>query len=159
MCDKCHEHISLQGNAPCGRSWTAIASPYWPEFAEAWVAACARLFLDTLAYVISPLHFAGFAAMPEDRPVDAMLSEMDFIPPRGKDNFGTGLKVSAGLQPAGRALPQLLPDGLGPVDHLTVAKHTPHPITRPPTIPAWCRDAYTFQRLSLIHISEPTRPY
>ena len=36
-CNGCHEHISLQGNAPCGRSWTAVASPYWPEFAKAWV--------------------------------------------------------------------------------------------------------------------------
>ena len=28
FCNGLHEHISLQGNAPCGRSWTAIASPY-----------------------------------------------------------------------------------------------------------------------------------
>ena len=36
LCRRCvgrHSHISLQGKAECGRSWTAIASPYWPAFA------------------------------------------------------------------------------------------------------------------------------
>ena len=42
-CDGRHTHISLQGNAPCGRSWTAVASPYWPAFASEWVRICYEL--------------------------------------------------------------------------------------------------------------------
>ena len=58
-CDGRHGHISLQGNASCGKSWTAIASPYWPEFARAWVTLCAVLFClgqETWA----PTHLRGF---------------------------------------------------------------------------------------------------
>ena len=28
--------IYLVGNAPCGRKWTAVAGPYWLEFAREW---------------------------------------------------------------------------------------------------------------------------
>ena len=28
------QHISLVGKAPCGRFWTAVASPFWPAFAR-----------------------------------------------------------------------------------------------------------------------------
>ena len=35
-----HAHQPLEGCAPCGSNWTALASPYWPAFAarmaEAW---------------------------------------------------------------------------------------------------------------------------
>ena len=57
FCNGLHEHISLQGNAPCGRSWTAIASPYWPEFAIQWVLACRSLFVVATEKQ-PPLYFA-----------------------------------------------------------------------------------------------------
>ena len=34
-CPGCKSHIVLQGKAPDGRSWTSIASSYWPAFARA----------------------------------------------------------------------------------------------------------------------------
>ena len=34
-------HITLRGQGPVGKVWTAIASPYWPAFAAAWARVCA----------------------------------------------------------------------------------------------------------------------
>ena len=143
-CDGTHGHVSLQGNAPCGESWTAVASPYWPEFARAWVAVCAFLFVWTKRPG-PPLVFAGFASVPADVDVHAVLEEMDFQMPKGQERLTTATRVGAGIQPAGRAMPQLLPDGLGPKDHVTVALATTHPLARPPALPSWCSKAIDAQ--------------
>ena len=143
-CDGCHPHISLQGNAPCGKSWTAIASPYWPEFAREWVRLCARLFLWERRPG-PPLVFVGFASVPADVDVHAVLDEMDFQQPKGIERESTAFKVGAGSQPAGRAMPQLLPDGLGPDDHVKVALATVHPLARPPAVPTWRANAIAAQ--------------
>ena len=42
-CDNSHAHITLEGYAPCGRNWTAIASPYWPAFAAKIVCCWSHL--------------------------------------------------------------------------------------------------------------------
>ena len=143
-CDGSHDHISLQGNAPCGRSWTAVASPYWPEFARAWVAVCACLFV-WMKRPGPPLVFAGFASVPADVDVHAVLEEMDFQLPKGQERLTTATRVGAGIQPTGRSMPQLLPDGLGPKDHVTVALATTHPLARPPAVPSWCLKAIDAQ--------------
>ena len=54
-------------------------------------------------------------------------------------------RVTAGVQPTGRAMPQLLPDGLGPESHLEVAKGLTHPFARPPSVPAYVSDAIDAQ--------------
>ena len=64
-CDCQHEHIYLQGNTPCGCSWTGIASLYWPKFARELVRLCARLFVWEKRPGPS-LLFAGFASVPAD---------------------------------------------------------------------------------------------
>ena len=139
-----HKHISLQGNAPWGRSWTAVASPYWPEFAREWVRACAPLYCEVFDK-LPPLHFAGFASVSPELTIEQVLDEMDYQPPTGRDSSTTALRVSAGLQPSGRPMPQLLPGGLGPDDHIVVASATVHPLARPPAIPTWCKLAFEFQ--------------
>ena len=139
-CDGCHEHISFKGNAPCGRSWTAVASPYWPKFAREWVSLCDPLFVWERRPG-PPLIFAGFASVPPEVDIEVMLEEMDFQQPKGQDNLTTAVRASSGIQPTGRALPQLVPDGLGPEDHVKVALATTHPLARPPSIPSWCARA------------------
>ena len=145
-CNGQHHHISLQGNSPDGRSWTAVASPYWPQLSEAWVEVSACLYVESDVDFLAPLHFAGFAGMPAELPVDVILEDMDFRAPRGGTNSNTALTVATGVQPTGRKMPQLLPDGLGPKDHLFVAQCTLHPLARPPSIPAYCRSAIDFQK-------------
>ena len=75
VCNGQHEHIPLQGNDPCGRSWTAVASPYWPEFAKQLVRACFTLFL-LAGERLPPLHFAGFASVRPELTVDELLDDM-----------------------------------------------------------------------------------
>ena len=79
--------------------------------------------------------------MPVELPVDVILEDMEFRAPRGGTNSNTALTVASGIQPTGRKMPQLLPDGLGPKGHLIVAQCTLHPLARPPSIPAHCRSA------------------
>ena len=77
-CDGRHTHISLKGNAPCGKSWTAIASPYWPAFSKEWVFQCAALFLAEFEARRPPLHFAGFPYVKGDVTVESLLRGMGF---------------------------------------------------------------------------------
>ena len=145
-CDRSHTHISLQGNAPCGKSWTAIASPYWPAFAREWVIHCASLFLAEFTARMPPLHFAGFPYVSGDVSVESLLIDMGFKPSGHTDVATVATRVTAGVQPTGRSMPQLLPDGLGPDDHLTVAKSIVHPFARPPSLPGYVHRALNAQR-------------
>ena len=77
-CDGRHNHISLQGNAPCGKRWAAVASPYWPEFARVWVAICLVFFVWAKCPG-PPLVFSGFSSVPARVDVHAVLEEMDLM--------------------------------------------------------------------------------
>ena len=144
-CDGCHQHISLQGNAPCGRSWTAVASPYWPAFASEWVRICYELFIGSFSERRPACNFAGMPSVDPSVSVETLLDNMGFQVPKGSDRLNVATHVSAGVQPTGRSLPQLLPDGLGPIDHLKVAKCSTHPMARPPSLPRWISDSLQFQ--------------
>ena len=103
-CNGKHSHISLQGTAPCGKSWTAIASPYWPEFAKQWVRACKSLYVED-DMRLPPLHSAGFASVSPDTTVEDLLNDMGYVQPSGKETSTTALRVSAGIQPTGDPCP------------------------------------------------------
>ena len=51
-----HNHISREGNASCGKSRAAVASPYRLAFVIAWVVACASSYVVVAA--MPPLYFA-----------------------------------------------------------------------------------------------------
>lgn len=140
-----HEHISLQGNTHSGQSWTAVAFPYLQRFAREWVRARAPLLVLREACTPPPFQFYGFSLVPADIPVREILQYMRYLQPRGREIATTASRVGAEVQPKGRAMPQLLPDGLSPDNHLVVAKATVHPTARPPTIPQWCDEAFAFQ--------------
>ena len=151
-CDGRHSHLCLPGNAPCGRSWTAIASPYWPAFALSWVRCCWELYRDAVNESRPPLHFAGMPSVDPNKPVEEIFLDVGFEPPRGSDCFTIAMRVSSGVQPTGRCMPQLLPDGLGPEHHLTVAKASTHPAARPPSLPKHVEKALAFQALFFLRI-------
>jgi len=50
-------------------------------------------------------------------------------------------KVATGVQPGGRALPQLIPNGLLPAEHLRVAMSVQHPSVRAPPLTPACQYA------------------
>lgn len=82
-CDGFHVHISLQGNAPCGRSWTAVASPYWQDFARTWVWETRELLVEDNEEKRQPLPFVGLPSVEPEMSVDKLLSDTVFEPPRG----------------------------------------------------------------------------
>ena len=122
-----------------------MASPYWPAFASEWVRICYELFLWFFSERRPPCHFAGMPSVDPLTSVDSLLEDMGFQVPKGSDRLNIATRVSAGVQPTGRSLPQLLPDGLGPNDHLKVARPSTHPMSRPPSLPKWIVNSLEFQ--------------
>ena len=92
--------------------------------------------------------FSGFASVPSEVPLGTILEEIDFVVPRGQELQTVAARVGAGVQPTGRSMPQLLPDGLGPKDHLKVALVTTHPFARPPSVPVHCANAIDAQAVA-----------
>ena len=122
-----------------------MASPYWPAFVVEWVRVCCELFLAAFSERRPPCHFAGIPSVDPLTSVEALLEDMGFDVPRASDRLNVALRVSAGFQPTGRSLPQVLPDGLGPDDHLKVAMASIHPMARPPSLPKWVADSLSLQ--------------
>ena len=89
-------HLSLQGNAPDGRSWTAVASPYWPSFAKTWAKCCISIKPCGELMPI-PSHLAGFASAPANLRLDQVLDSMKFVQPKGRENRTTAVRVSSGV--------------------------------------------------------------
>ena len=78
--------------------------------------------------------------------VESLLSDMGFKVAGNSDVATVAMRVTAGVQPTGRSMPQLLSDGLGPDDHLTVAKSLTHPMARPPSLPSYVQSAVDAQK-------------
>lgn len=152
-CSGLHDHISLPGNPPCGRSWTVVAAPYWPGFARQWVRACRCLVVLSGARQ-PPLHLAGFDVLSPELTIEQVLNDMMYKQPQGRESSTIAVRLGAGVQPTGRAMPQLLPDGLGPDDHVKVALATVHPLARPPTVPGYCQVALNAQRMGIRAINK-----
>ena len=132
-CPGCRWHQPLQGKAPNGRSWTSIASPYWPAFARKMVLTWS--WAKDLPRDRSASHLAGWATSTRSTVRDT-LEEADFQPSGGRHTSVIGHRVASGIQPIRRALPQLIPPGLSPEFHLEVAHATPHPFLNPPHPPS-----------------------
>ena len=124
-------HTILRGQGPGGKAWTAIASPYWPAFAAEWARVCASARACLAEFLPVASHLFGFGVSPADVSVDQLLIDGNFIPSSGTSVFTSAIRVAAGLQPPGRRLPTLLPEGLGPEEHLKVALGLVHPVARP----------------------------
>ena len=129
-CTCTRPHQILRGTGPDGRAWTAIASPYWPAFADEWALTCGfcEPCEDELIPVTSHLH--GFGVAPDDVPIAELLEKANFVPSSGTSIHTSALRIAAGLQPPGRRMPTILPEGLGPDEHLRVALGVQHPVAR-----------------------------
>ena len=133
-CDRQHEHIRLRGQAPCGRDWTSIAGPYWPGFARAIVDCWSHLLHDDSSRYRGAAYRSAMLTEDKDLSMADTLDTVEFDPSGGRHRAVAGAQVAAGRQPRGRALPQLVPDMLGPEVHLDVALRVQHPLTRPPPL-------------------------
>ena len=124
-------HQILRGQGPGGKAWTAIASPYWPEFATEWVRVCSFCKPCVAEFIPNASHLTGFGVAPDDLSINEILEQCRFVPSSGTSIHTSAVRVAAGLQPPGCRLPTLLPEGLGPKEHLGVALNLQHPVARP----------------------------
>ena len=95
-----------------------------------------------LAKKIANLFFAEAESYSENSVVH---EHPVFIPSGGRDPQVIASAVAACHQPSGNALPTLVPEGLGPEEHLRVALQTAHPFTRPSVLPWPCQHAIANQ--------------
>ena len=63
-----------------------------------------------------------------DMTVVAAMANAQFQPSGKRSRVSIGAQIGTGRQPRGRALPQLVPDLLGPEAHLSVAQAVTHPV-------------------------------
>ena len=131
-----HEHIPLVGYAPCGRNWTAIAGPYWPAFARAWSQVWRPVLSDCLMRAVP--HLAGVQCFDTSVSLEQRLREQGFVPSGRRSANVVAQRVAAGGQPVRRGVPTLLPEGLGPDNHLTLALKLTHPFELPVVLPEHC---------------------
>ena len=139
-----HEHFPLTGHAPDGRNWTAIAGPYWTPFAVDW-ANCWSCILDGNS-IVKTLHTAGWAHLCTGNSLEDTVKGSGFVPGGKRDIQVIAKRVATGLQPVKRALPTLLPEGLGEDNHLEMALMIPHPFTLPVPVSQPCKYALDFQK-------------
>ena len=60
--------------------------------------------------------------------------QIGFKPSGGRAVSTVSSRVASCVQPCKRLAPTILPEGLGPATHLSVALQTPHPFSRPPEL-------------------------
>ena len=130
-CSRDHEHIRIEGKAPCGNNWSKIASAYWPEWARCF--ALLFEFLKGQPRVQSGSRQSGWLTS-NSVSIQSVLSQSGFSPSGRRSAETVATRVAALTQPTGAALPQQLPDGLSTDAHLEVALSTCHPFQRPVTV-------------------------
>ena len=134
-----HEHISLQGFAPCGRNWTAVAGPYWPAFARRWAETWNGAL--SMSNVKASTHLSGMQMYNNETSLVERLQQQGFEPSGKRSCNVVAQRIAAGNQPVRRAVPMLLPEGLGPENHLSLALKLVHPFELPVSLPEHCKYA------------------
>ena len=135
-------HYALATNAPsipvgafqCTCPDQLLSSPpqpawAWPPFWRRIAAGCEKIRQSSSGPSLAAAR-AGLPVSP-GASLSSSLAAVDFWPSRGRLRATMGFAVGAGAQPSGRALPSLLPEGLGKLGHYKTALQLPHPFTLP----------------------------
>ena len=91
--------------------------------------------------MVDASHTSGFVPTSLDESLVSVLDDKEFSPSRHRTNPVISQRVAAGLQPSKRALPSLLPEGLGTECHLSLALQLVHPFQLPAVLPPQCEFA------------------
>ena len=123
-------HKFHSGMSPGVNSWSFVASSFWQRFscklAGVWDWA-QQMVLER-----SCVHLAGMSS-PPGQSLKQFLHKTHFQPSGARPLSGVARKVGSAMQPVRRAVPQLVPEGLGTHFHFAVARDTEHLFLRPPT--------------------------
>ena len=80
----------------------------------------------------SSVHLSGMLS-PPGQSLEQFLHKTHFQPSGARPISGVARRVGSVIQPVRRAVPQLIPEGLGTLFHLAVARDIEHPFLRPRT--------------------------
>ena len=118
------------GMSPGVNFWSFVASSFWQRFscklAGVWDWA------QQMALERSSVHLAGMLS-PPGQSLEQFLHKTHFQPSGARPISCVARRVGSAIQPVRRAVPQLIPEGLGTHFHLSVARDIEHLFLRPPT--------------------------
>ena len=93
---------------------------------------CVWNWAQHMALERSSVHLSGMLS-PTGQSLEQFLHETHFQLSGSRPISGVARRVGSFIQPVRRAVPQLIPEGLGTRFHLAVARDVEHPFLRPPT--------------------------
>ena len=126
------KHQLLAGKAPCSRNWTQIACPYWQQFSRAVAREFDEIIRPQIVARKGKPHAGGLVTTDAETSILQLLTDSGFNPSFHRTRETVDFAIGAARQPGRRALPQLIPDGMGPDTHLQVAIQLKHPFQLPP---------------------------
>ena len=132
MCSCDVRHIQLVGVCwQTGENLTKIAGPYWLAFVRT-----VEKSVHEHAFQLKDgktIHRSGCWADKSTSVLDTMIT-MNITPSGKRSAHSIAARASTGVQTAKRAIPQLIPDGMTPAEHVHVAMMTCHPMQLQPTL-------------------------
>ena len=117
-------------NASDCHLWTFVALSSWQRFS--YNLAGVWNWAQHMTLERSSLHLSGMLSPPRQS-LEQFLHKTHFQPSGSRPISGVARRVGSVIQPVRRAVPQLIPEGLGTRCHLAVARDVEHPVLRPPT--------------------------
>ena len=115
---------------PTVNFWTFVASSSWQRFS--YNLAGVWNWAQHMALERSSVHLSGMLS-PPGQSLEQFLHKTHFQPSGSRPISCVARRVGSVIQPVRRAVPQLIPEGLGTRFHLSVARDIVHPFLRPPT--------------------------
>ena len=92
-----HDHITLRGKAPDGRSWTAMEGPYWPAFAKDWAASWDKL-RDSRHDGGKAAQLSGLLGAHPSRSLSEALTQRELSPSRHRDRNVVASRAASATQ-------------------------------------------------------------
>ena len=86
-------------------------------------------------------HLAGVTLRNPDQNYIERALEAGFIPSGRRSAMSIAYRLASGVQAPGRAFPTIMPEGLGPSEHLEIALSLTHPFLWPVPLSQACRIA------------------
>ena len=121
-----------------------VASSSWQRFSHK--LAGVWNWAQHMTLERSSVHLAGMLS-PPGQSLEQFLHRTHFLPSGTRPISNVARRVGSVIQLVRRAVPQLIPEGLGTICHVAVARNVEHPFLRPPTMynPVVCATEYALQ--------------
>ena len=121
-------HKSHSEMSPSVNFGNSVASSSWQRFSHK--LAGVWNWAQHMTLERSSVHLAGMLS-PPGQSLEQFLHGTHFLPSGARPISNVARRVGSVIQPVRRAVPQLIPEGLGTNFHVAVARNVEHPVIRP----------------------------